>query len=148
MMLVKVVRRRHRRLVSILIIASLPGCGPSGPQPVEVTGKVTYNGEPAQAMVTFVPDGGGEIERPAKGETDEAGRFALSTLAANDGAFPGRYRVSVLPAEPPPMPGPDGSFPSWYKSPFPRKYGNPATSDFTAEVKEGAENDFTFALTD
>ena len=136
--------RMSRGLAPLLLV--LNGCGPSGPQPVPVTGAVTYNDKAVEVMVTFLPVA--ETGQVAKGLSDKSGKFSLSTLAPEDGAFPGQYRVSVLPAEPPPMPGPSGDFPPSYRSPLPVKYGNPETSGFTADVREGADNDFTFALTD
>ena len=129
-------------LAAGILMVSLHGCGPSGPKRVQVTGTVTFNGTPVRAMVTFIPDGASG--HPARGMTDETGAFALGTFAPRDGAIPGQYRVSVLPAEPPPLPGyPEAKS---YKSPLPKQYGDPATSGFTADVKDEGENDFTFAL--
>jgi len=62
-----------------------------------VSGKVTYKGEPVEkGRISFVPttpDG-----RPAAGQI-ENGRYSLTTLAPDDGAIPGKYKVTVLAQE-------------------------------------------------
>lgn len=129
----------------VTFLLSSCGCGSPGPQPVAVSGTVTYNGEPVAAMITFIP--AGNAGQVARGNSDQAGRFVLGTSAPGDGAYPGNYEVSIVPLEVPPMPGVDG-MPASYKSPLPMKYGDPATSGFTAEVNEGGGNAFVFEMKD
>jgi hypothetical protein len=62
-----------------------------------VTGTVTSQGKPvAGAVITFVPTGEGEA---ASAITDSAGKYALTTWEAGDGARPGEYRVKVSKQE-------------------------------------------------
>jgi mannose-6-phosphate isomerase-like protein (cupin superfamily) len=107
-----------------------------GPPPVKVTGVLTLNGQPlAGATITLVPEKDG---RPAAGRTDAEGRYTLSTFANDDGAVPGRYRVTIgVP--------PDQRAPS--KRTIPQRYANPGTSGLTVEVSPGP-NQFQFDLQD
>lgn len=71
----------------------MPGCGENAGA-VAVKGTVLYEGQPLpKASVTFLaqdPEG-----RDARGSTDANGVFRLSTVDANDGALPGKYKVTV-----------------------------------------------------
>lgn len=136
----------------VLVLGCVVGCGDSGTLPtVKVSGTVTYNGQPVEgASVAFVPEKG----PPASGETDASGKFTLSTFETGDGAVPGKH--TVLISEPSPdieLSGEedyeyDYSEPDESAGRFPAKYGDLGTSDFTADVKEGGEGDFTFNMTD
>jgi hypothetical protein len=122
------------------------GCGREGVAPtVQVTGKVTYNGDPVEgASVGFIPESG----RPASGTTDASGNFTLSTFETGDGAVPGTHAVTITEASVAPSGEEDYSLPEQSEARFPAKYANPTTSDFTATVEEGKENHFTFDMTD
>jgi len=129
------------------------GCGKGGDQatmPVEptvsVSGVLRYKNAPlADAAVTFFSLDG---KIAARGKTDAAGTFTLSTYAPQDGAPPGKYKVvaavsasreiepGVLAPEPP------GGF----TSPIPAKYANPATTDVLTEVKAGQKNELVIDL--
>lgn len=132
----------------VLVLGGVVGCGKSGTAPtVKVSGTVTYNGQPVEgASVAFVPENG----RPASGETDASGKFTLSTFETGDGAVPGKHTVTISePSEDPSGEGEeDYSMPDESAGRFPAKYGDLGTSDFTADVKEGGEGDFTFNMTD
>jgi hypothetical protein len=137
--------------ITWLIIAVLvSGCTRSNyPQTVPVNGTVTLDGQPVpRAVVTFLPTSG---NRSATGDTDELGRFALSTFSPGDGAVVGEHRVAIVPKDPPPMPGSQfavsgsASKTPW-KAPFPAKYGQPAKSGFTVTVADGRKNTFAFAM--
>lgn len=131
----------RRLLLSSSLAILAAGCGQTST--LQVTGTVTYNGQPAdKAEVHFTPAEG----RPASGVTDAQGRFQLSTFSPDDGAMPGDHKVTVVqyypPGEPPPMtPGP-------LPSRFPIKYSDPTQTPFSAKVERGAKNDFTFEMTD
>ena len=134
----------------VVVLLFVVGCSQSSTMPMAtVTGTVTYNGEPIDNVsVTFLPESGA---RSAAGLTDSSGKFTLSTLETSDGASPGVSKVVLTetPDGSPPMPGEPG-FDTW-KPPeqrFPMKYTEPENSGFTAEVKMGEANDFTFAMTD
>jgi len=79
-------------LVLILLVAA--GCSRGGMAPVK--GTVKLDGQPlAGASIVFLSqDEGG---RDARGATDAAGVFHLSTLEPKDGALPGKYKVIVQP---------------------------------------------------
>jgi hypothetical protein len=77
-----------------------PGCGDgSGLEPrYAVSGKLTYKGEPVKnAVINFVPVGGG---RGATGKVDEGGAYTLTTHDPDDGALPGKYKVTVDDRQP------------------------------------------------
>jgi hypothetical protein len=130
------------------LLLTLLGCGNPGISPTfEVTGKVTYKGQPVDGVkVVFTPDSG----RPATGTTDSEGRFTLSTYKTDDGAVPGTHKVAIVPVsagEAPPMPDtPEAERASPPKAPFPSRYCNPESSGLTATVESDGQNDFTFDM--
>lgn len=79
------------------------GCGPTvpggnWPDPVEVSGKVTYQGKPfANGTVIFVPDAK-TTGQGGSGQTNEAGEYSMRTRWSDkklrDGLIPGRYKVA------------------------------------------------------
>jgi hypothetical protein len=72
-----------------LCLAAVAGCGPRGPETVQVTGTVTLDGEPVEgAVVGFRPTAG----TPATATTDASGRFTLN-------ATPGQNGVTVTKSE-------------------------------------------------
>jgi len=91
-------RFRTAFLASMVILACL-GCGDDTglAKRYPVSGMVTYKGEPVKnGTINFVPttaDG-----RPAAGQI-ENGNYSLTTLAPNDGAIPGKYKVTVMSTE-------------------------------------------------
>lgn len=138
--------------LALCVIAAALGCegathkGLEKQTTVSATGVLRYKGKAvADAYVVFQSIDGKVV---AHGSTDAAGSFRLSTYGPEDGAPPGRYKVTaaagapketepgVLPPEPP------GGF----KSPIPTKYANPTTTDIIVEVKDQGKNDFTIDL--
>lgn len=86
-------------LVACGLVLCLTGCwGSSKPPTYPVAGTVTLQGKPvAGAAITFVPTApDGEA---ASAITDAAGKYALTTWEAGDGARPGDYRVKVFKQE-------------------------------------------------
>ena len=155
--------------VCLAALAFLVGCADKGADvgTTAVTGTVTLDGQPVEgASVSFSPksaDG-----RAAAGKTDASGHFALTTIAAGDGAMPGSYGVTVTKTSggKPAMTGPPdasatpeeraaymASVQEMQKAPreitdlLPVKYKTVADSGLTAEVKKGGKNEFTFELT-
>ena len=58
-----------------------------------VSGKVTYKGAPvAKGTISFVPE---EAEGRGASGTIENGSYSLTTHTPGDGAFPGKYTVTV-----------------------------------------------------
>lgn len=117
------------------------GCGGSGL--VSVKGKVTYNDKPVTSgTITFAA----EDKASAYGEIMPDGSYELMTEKPGDGATPGAYRVFVvamqdqadlLPEERNPLPAPM----------VPNKYTSLATTDLTADVESGKDNEINFNLT-
>ena len=135
----------------LLLLVTLPACGPRGPHMVPVSGTVTMDGKPvAEAAVMFIPQFPG---RPGVGRTDAAGKFQLTTVKANDGVLAGKYKVTVtlqkvtgFVADKDGLSGgvaPEGIREEWI---VPQRYSNPETSGLTAEVREGMQP-VTLALT-
>lgn len=77
-----------------LIVMSL-GCGDDGGIATRypVSGKVTYKGAPIKkASINFIPND--PEGRPAGGKIED-GQYVLTTVDSNDGAIPGKYKVTV-----------------------------------------------------
>ena len=71
----------------------LAGCGSSGPELTDVTGKITLDGQPVVACnVTFVPTGGGS---PSYGKTDSKGEYRLMYTRDKYGAMLGQHSVTL-----------------------------------------------------
>jgi hypothetical protein len=115
----------------------LMGCDSPGTAPtVPAQGTLLYNGQPAQAArVVFTPKSG----RPATGNTDDQGRFVLTTFESEDGAVPGEHTVTISDLER-----------NWNQDPsksrFPTPYERPDTTPLIVEVKPEDENSFTFDM--
>ena len=121
----------------ILMTFPMLGCGSPGTAPtVPARGTLLYNGQPAQAArVIFTPKNG----RPALGNTDDQGRFVLTTFENEDGAVPGEHTVTVSDLER-----------NWNQDPsksrFPIPYERPDTTPLVVEIKPEDENSFTFDM--
>ncbi len=145
-------------LAGLVTCVAIAGCGEQALEGVvPVSGTVTYQGQPVEgANVIFTPVAEG---RAASGVTDSRGRYTLTTLQPGDGAEPGSYRVMIQKTEtegglteeeaqayfeqhgtPPPT--------GETRHLLPAKYARPDTSELTAEVREGENNVFDFALAD
>ena len=88
-------KRRRIRLgaLACACVTVLVGCGDGRPDRVPISGQVLIDGVPLEkAFVKFVPADG----RPAIGETDTDGRFALTCYEPNDGATLGTHQVAVI----------------------------------------------------
>jgi hypothetical protein len=125
------------------------GCSGGSANMAQVTGSVTYRGQPLpDAQVSFAPADGGPI---ATGRTDSSGKFRLGTLAADDGARVGKHRISIVARGPdrPPRAGETGSGMPGESMPgdplIPAKYFSAETSGLEREVVRGS-NDFSIAL--
>lgn len=150
-----------RHLIVFLLLGGCStwiGCG--GQQGVDgvvpVSGDVRYQGSPVEgAMVIFAPEGEG---RASSGMTDANGRFALTTLRANDGVLPGKYRVTVAKTETAGEMTEEESqlyFAQHGNAPqvttkelLPAKYKNADTSGLVAEIPSAGSSDLVFELTD
>lgn len=88
-----------RVLTALACLTAAAGCGGGGisaPRTAPVSGTVTVKGKPAAGVkVTFHPQFDmGAVKFVPSGQTDNHGRFTLSTAAPGDGAPPGDYVVT------------------------------------------------------
>ena len=130
-----------RTLTLLIVTTCIVGCGGSGL--VSVKGKVTYNDKPVTSgTITFAA----EDKTSAYGEILPDGSYELMTEKPGDGATPGAYKVFIvamqdqadlLPEERNPLPAPM----------VPDKYTSLATTDLTADVESGKDNEINFNLT-
>ncbi|MFO1064461.1 MAG: carboxypeptidase regulatory-like domain-containing protein [Pirellulales bacterium] len=82
-------------LLFLPVFVSLIGCGSSGPQLVDVSGKVTVDGKPVpNAIVTFNPltPGGSN----SLGKTDAQGFYRLEFSQDKKGAMVGEHDVDIV----------------------------------------------------
>jgi hypothetical protein len=145
--------------VLLLATVAVAGCSPkaglSGLYPVQ--GKVTFNGQPVEgAEVTLTPDAVSGESRGAGGRTNGSGEFKIRTLEPDDGAYPGKYHVTVTKLEP------DGKMPTTeelnaardsgkqinikMKNSLPEKYAKIKTSGLTYTVTAGKNSDLVIDL--
>jgi hypothetical protein len=137
----------HKLLV-ILSLALLGGCGSRQLPVAPAKGQVFYRGRPLEfGAVMFQPG----IGPPARGVIQPDGRFQLSTYGANDGAVIGPHQVRITCFE---SQRPAGGVPTRTKaeagvgkSLIPPKYTNFDSSGLRVEVKT-ANEPFLFKLAD
>lgn len=138
----------------VLLCSLLCGCGgPNHPPTHAVSGIIRDGGEPlADAIVSFISS---SVQSPANGQTDESGRFTLTTFARGDGAMEGSYAVTIMKFEKADSPAvadisDDNYDPNIVSRPprnlLSKKYANAQTSGLTATVVAGQENSFEFDL--
>jgi hypothetical protein len=89
-----------------LVAVVVAGCSdPNRPYPVSGT-VIFENGEPAReaagGTITF---NSAELKKSSVGEIQPDGTFRLTTTRKDDGAPPGRYKVTVMNPLPPDNPG-------------------------------------------
>ncbi|WP_254506719.1 DUF4198 domain-containing protein [Anatilimnocola floriformis] len=138
--------------LATLIVVGVLGCGSKGAPLAPVTGRVTLDGQPlAGATVCFMREGS---PKWSFGQTDADGKFALTTIAENDGAYLGLNQVTVsqpaatsastAPNRPAVgVPAPDEYFKQLAKSAasqpklVPEKYQQLGASGLSAEIKAG-----------
>jgi hypothetical protein len=137
-------------LAAVFFMATAVGCGRSGPSCIRVQGHVTYRGKPlGTGSICFTPVGqapGKPAARPASGELQPDGSYAMQTFGNNDGALPGEYSVSIVAwdySRPASNRGPDGRpLPAGVSgkpaSLIPERYSVPEMSGLTATVSPDA----------
>lgn len=116
----------------ILGLILLAGCG-GGTKLSNVTGKVTYDGQPlTTGTVTFHPKSGeGSV---GVGDIDSNGQYTLQT-GTDPGVPPGEYIVTVVAATIPEVAFGEPEAPP--QSLIPTKYAATETSPLTRTVSEG-----------
>ncbi|MFO0877743.1 MAG: carboxypeptidase-like regulatory domain-containing protein [Gemmataceae bacterium] len=140
--------------LSLATGVTLLGCGKGGGNregmpvspTVPVTGIVRYQGKPVGSASITLQSLDGKIF--ARGNSDAAGVFNLSTYKPQDGAPPGKYKVMVAVSTVKEIapgvlaPEPEGGF----KSPIPTKYADFSKSDILVDVKESGKNELLIDL--
>ncbi len=86
-------------LALCVLTSSFVGCGAKGSGSrsglVAAAGVVKYNGAPVEDAVIEFRSAEGVENSLAAGRTDAEGKFTLMTDRPNDGALPGKYKVTV-----------------------------------------------------
>ena len=124
-------------LLGLVLVGGCSKGNPEDPKCYQVTGKVTFKGQPAQhAVVSFIPVDSSEERMPAGAVVDENGDFRLMTQKRIDGAEPGPYRITISWMKPLGT----GDDADTTKELLPTKYQDPATSGLTFTV-EPTENE-------
>jgi hypothetical protein len=85
--------------VAVYVLVCVAGCGKNNSLTKEVRGQVTFEGAapPTEGKITFAPleSAPSYPRRPASGDFDQTGAFALTTFTEDDGIIPGKYRVNI-----------------------------------------------------
>lgn len=125
-------------LIASFFIA-LSGCNSAKTHPVNGTVKFK-DGADGSALVGYTVDFESlEQKVSGSGEVQSDGTFRISTYGDNDGAVPGKHRISITP----PIPADPDALPP--KPLIPPKYGGLDTSGLEVEIKRGP-NDVTLEL--
>lgn len=136
------------RTLSLLLAAAgcflAAGCGGrDGPAVVPVSGRLTMNGEPLGGVrIRFFPDASHTPGVTAFADTNEDGRFDITTQKPADGIVPGQYLVDVN--MPSPVAEPPAGTKAWdlsskqvASSTIPEKYRDVKTSELSFNIKGG-----------
>jgi hypothetical protein len=143
---------RGGRVVLGVGLVLLAGCGDKA-KVVPVSGRVTINGKPAAGVsVTFqpiAPAGSAETGPAAGGKTDGDGRFTLTALSGESGAWVGKHKVlfdqfGAAAGELDPRPGRGGSGGSVNKIPF--KYNRDSQEAFEVLAEGTTEANFDLKI--
>ena len=132
--------KKPRRLLfvslCVLFLAGLvTGCGDGRPKRAAVSGHVTIDGRPlTHGVVRLIP----ENARPATGELDSDGRYALSCFEKGDGAVLGPCKVSISGME-----SVSDNVRKWHA---PKSYADAERSGLTADITEATDS-LDFQLT-
>jgi hypothetical protein len=154
------IRRSSIAAISSAAVLIVVGCGDNTGLPARypVSGTVTYKGAPVEkGSITFEPTSADA--RHASGAITD-GSYTLTTLAENDGAMPGDYKVVIISTELDTSEiqarskggaaHHDEAFAKAVKTAknlVPKKYGRSDTSGLTAKV-EAKSNTLDFDLKD
>jgi hypothetical protein len=126
-------RARWSFLLTLTALLMVSGCGGGGPREYQVTGRVTYDGQPVnEGEIVFLPTN-------SEG-TPRAGRIANGTFQIS---LPeGTKQVVITATRESATPAPDG-LPN-YENYIPAAYNTQTT--LTAEVRTSGDNTLTFDL--
>ena len=123
--------------LSLLLVALVVGCGDAGPPLAEVSGIVTYDGQPLPTgTITFVPQGADLPYAYATIQGD--GTYYAETPEYGNGVPVGNHKVMISAMK---DMGPEAPV----ELLIPSKYSSDQSSGLTANVVEG-ENTINFPL--
>ncbi len=90
-------REKPAQWLLFLLFCMLSGCGQKDGTLAEVSGDVTFCGQPAVAEILFEPlnTAGTSTGRASTTTSDESGRFRLMLDESRSGAKIGRHRVAI-----------------------------------------------------
>ncbi len=90
---------RKTLALALLLPVSLAGCGDDRPPLVEVTGKVTFKGEPLTAgSIHFHPDAANSFQKDMPSSLLQLdGSYNIKTFPYGDGVPLGKYKVTLSP---------------------------------------------------
>jgi hypothetical protein len=90
--------RLSLRASPLLVALALAGCAEPAVRLVPVRGRATLGQKSLrQVTIQLVPDGEKGTHAPTGvGQTDEDGRFRITTPPHGEGAVPGHYKVTVV----------------------------------------------------
>lgn len=88
-----------RWLVTVVVVGTLAGMAGCGCQAglVPVSGQVTLEGRPVRDMVITFEPLGDTVGSGSIGGTDGAGKFTLTDVRGQPGAYVGEYLISFYP---------------------------------------------------
>lgn len=109
---------RVHGVLPVLAVLLLSGCGGSGDQLSNLSGKATFAGKPiAFGQIEFIPDAGKDHKGPAGSAEIVDGAF--DTSRGGQGIVPGPHEVRITAYEERPAPAnPDETVPSTSKPPL------------------------------
>jgi predicted small lipoprotein YifL len=141
------------RIISAALLASVAGCGGSGPKYVPVSGVVTLDGQPyGEAVVVFLPKASADNPNPGRssaGETDAKGHFVLKTDELKVGAVVGQHLVKIqtrgdVSHFDPSTGSPDGAPAKQKRDPIPPEWNT--MSEKTFDVPPGGTDKANFDI--
>jgi hypothetical protein len=122
----------------VLALVALAGCEKPDPKFYPVTGKVEFQGKPANGFtVEFASQNAETKDLNARGIVDENGAFQLKSTwngKEKDGAVAGQHKVVIVP--PPAASGGPSVLP------IPYRYADYNQSGLTFEVKPDGTNEY------
>jgi hypothetical protein len=125
----------------LAIVACLSGCGDGRPRTYPAGGRVVFaDGAPLQGGNIELAPKEGTIKTSARAMIESDGTFRLSTFGDGDGALPGDYRVSIIPARH------RGEEPGKAARTMDGKYQSFDTSGLEANVSPDGANNFEFVV--
>lgn len=116
------------RLVALVTVLTIYGCGPAAKPQGKITGSVKYKGQPVTAGVVNLMGKGTGAGTTAT--LDSSGKFTVPTVDA------GTYTISISPPTPKQLPpGTKAEAPPPFNIPI--KYQDPGQSTITKDVVKG-----------